>query len=86
MFLRRIDQIDLTQRLQTHLMPILWVDEGINLDATSIAMLNDQMFVYIYAADVVSFSLMIGGSLLLVVLVCWFVYQRQRANKVYAFN
>lgn len=86
MFVRRIDQIDLTQKLQTHLLPILWVDEGINLNGQSIQMLNDQLFVYLYIADVLTFSMMIGGAVLLAVLLVWFLYQRQRANKVYAFK
>lgn len=30
MFLKRINQIDITEKLKTTLMPILWVDEVIN--------------------------------------------------------
>lgn len=86
MFVRRIDHIDLTQKLQTHLLPILWVDEGINLNDQSIEMLNNQLFNKIYIVDVLTFTMMIGGGIMLGVLLVWFMYQRQRVNKVFAFK
>lgn len=67
MFLRRIDAIKLTDRLQPTLFPVIWIDEGIALNEDMVKLIDDSLMKVLSLLDVVQWVL-IGVGLLLTVL------------------
>ncbi|XP_063972370.1 sensory neuron membrane protein 2-like [Diachasmimorpha longicaudata] len=79
-FLRPVDKVSLTSRLNTTLMPILWFDEGIDLPDELIDQLNRELLDNLRLINVVCWSLFaLGGAMGIVIVIAFFF--RLRGNK-----
>ncbi|XP_055621367.1 sensory neuron membrane protein 2 isoform X2 [Toxorhynchites rutilus septentrionalis] len=77
MFLRRIDSIRLTDRLQTTLFPVLWIDEGIALNDDMVKLIDDSLMKVLSLLDIIQWCMIVIGLLLAIVLpVVYFVKRK----------
>lgn len=77
--LRAIDRLTLTAQLSESVVPILWVDEGIELNDEMIQMLNDELFSVLLILDVVTWVLIgLGIAAILGCLIWYFVARRNQ--------
>lgn len=61
MFLKSINKITLTENLTTVLMPTIWVDEGIQLNAESVQLLKSKLLNSLNILNIVKWSLLCAG-------------------------
>lgn len=78
MFLRKIDQIEITKNLRTVLMPILWVDEGIALDENMVELLNSSLIRVLLYLNIIVYGLIVIGFTIFLVLIIWYYYGRRK--------
>lgn len=64
MFLRKIDRISLTENLRTSLMPVLWVEEGIELNDEMVNLIKGDLVNVLLLLDIVQWGLVGFGSVL----------------------
>nr|QGW45473.1 sensory neuron membrane protein 2 [Bradysia odoriphaga] len=86
MFVRKVDKIDFTKNLKTVLMPIVWVEEGTQLNDKMIKLLNDKMFTPLLIANILIYAAI--GSGLTIFFVCliqlWTRPSRRNVDKIVA--
>uniref|UniRef100_A0A182FCD0 Sensory neuron membrane protein 2 n=2 Tax=Anopheles albimanus TaxID=7167 RepID=A0A182FCD0_ANOAL len=80
MFLRRIDAIKLTDRLQPTLFPVIWIDEGIALNEDMVKLIDDSLMKVLSLLDIVQWVLIGVGLLLATVLPIVFFVKRCRGD------
>lgn len=78
MFLRKIDQIEITKNLRTVLMPILWVDEGIELDENMVELLNSSLIRVLLYLNIIVYGLIVIGFTMFLVFIIWYYYGRRK--------
>ncbi|XP_021695540.1 sensory neuron membrane protein 2 isoform X1 [Aedes aegypti] len=83
MFLRRIDSIRLTDRLQTTLFPVLWIEEGIALNEDMVKLIDDSLMKVLTLLDIVQW-VMIGSGLLLAIImpIVYFIKRRPSSGSI----
>uniref|UniRef100_A0A4Y0BLJ9 Sensory neuron membrane protein 2 n=1 Tax=Anopheles funestus TaxID=62324 RepID=A0A4Y0BLJ9_ANOFN len=80
MFLRRIDAIKLTDRLQPTLFPVIWIDEGIALNEDMVKLIDDSLMKVLSLLDIVQWALIAVGLLLAVLMPIVYFVKRCRGN------
>jgi len=82
MYLRRVSQITLTDHFVVpRLVPVLWVDEGIELNDDMIGMMNDQLFNVLLLIDILQWTFVGIGAALVIGMLIWFFIALSRKNK-----
>ncbi|XP_055909082.1 sensory neuron membrane protein 2 isoform X1 [Eupeodes corollae] len=61
MFLKSINKITLTENLTTVLMPAIWVDEGVQLNAESVQLLKSKLLNSLKILNIVHWSILCAG-------------------------
>ncbi|XP_055846378.1 sensory neuron membrane protein 2 isoform X1 [Episyrphus balteatus] len=61
MFLKSINRITLTENLTTVLMPAIWVDEGIQLNAESVQLLKSKLLNSLNILNIIHWSMLCAG-------------------------
>ncbi|XP_065087461.1 sensory neuron membrane protein 2 isoform X2 [Ochlerotatus camptorhynchus] len=79
MFLRRIDSIRLTDRLQTTLFPVLWIEEGIALNEDMVKLIDDSLMKILTLLDIVQW-VMIGSGLVLAIIMPIVYFTKRRPS------
>lgn len=82
MFIKKVNQIDVTQKLQTVLMPILWLDEGIELNDEMQSMIKDRLLIVLLVLKIIYYALMAGGAVVFIVCSTWYLIRRQSSTKI----
>ncbi|XP_053689569.1 sensory neuron membrane protein 2 isoform X2 [Sabethes cyaneus] len=81
MFLRRIDSIRLTDRLQTTLFPVLWIEEGISLNEDMVKLIDDSLMKILTLLDIIQWSMIGAGLLLAIVMpIVYFAKRKPRST------
>lgn len=78
MFLKKIDNIEITKNLRTVLMPILWVDEGIELDEEMVELLNSSLIRVLLYLNIIVYGLIVIGFTIFLVLIIWYYYGKRK--------
>ncbi|XP_055531057.1 sensory neuron membrane protein 2 isoform X1 [Wyeomyia smithii] len=80
MFLRRIDSIRLTDRLQTTLFPVLWIEEGIALNDDMVKLIDDSLMKILTLLDIIQWSMIGVGLVLAIVMPIVYFAKRKPAT------
>ena len=72
MFLRKIDRITVTENLRTTLFPVLWVEEGIELNDDMVNLIKGDLVNVLILLDFVQWTLIGFGSALAVGMFSYF--------------
>lgn len=83
MFLRKIDQIEITKNLRTVLMPILWIDEGIELDENMVELLNSSLIRILMYLNIIVYGMIVIGFTIFLTLITWYYYDRRENAKIH---
>lgn len=78
MFLRKVDSITLTKNLRTTLFPIVWVDEGIELNDQMVDMVNNKLINILFILDTVQWGSVGLGAALLIGCSAWFFINKNK--------
>lgn len=76
MFIKKVNQIDVTEKLPTVLMPILWIDEGIELNEELQKMIKNRLIIMLLLLKSVHYTLLVGGTLVFIVFSIWYLIRR----------
>lgn len=85
MFIKKVNQIDVTQKLPTALLPILWIDEGIELNEELQKMIKNRLLIILLLLKIVHYTLVAGGILVFIVFSIWYLirrHQQQSSTKI----
>ncbi|XP_055324872.1 sensory neuron membrane protein 2 [Sitodiplosis mosellana] len=82
MFIKKINQIDVTEQLQTCLLPIVWVEEGVELNDAMQSLLKWKLIYILIALDLLYYSMIFGGFLTFAGCSIWYLVRRNQENKV----
>lgn len=80
MFLRKVDSIALTKNLKTTLFPIVWVDEGIELNDKMVDMVNSGLINVLFYLEMVQWGSVGIGLVLIVACSAWFVMKHKKVR------
>lgn len=81
MFLKRINQITLTDNFRTpRLFPVLWVDEGLELNDEMTALIKGDLINVILTVNIVQWTCVGIGIALIVGMTAWYIVKRRRAG------
>lgn len=78
MFVRKVDSIALTKNLRTTLFPIVWVDEGIELNDKMVQMINHELINVLFYLDLFQWISIGFGTVLLLSSLVWFILKRKK--------
>lgn len=82
MFLKKIDYITMTNNFKTpRLFPVLWVDEGIELNDEMAGLIKKDLINTLLILDIVQWTLVGIGAALIVGMLIWFFLARKRMSK-----
>ena len=82
MFLRKVDNIRLTDRLQTTLFPVIWVEESVELNEENVQLLYSMLINVLTLLDIVQWSLIGIGLILMVTMFSLYLYRMKKAKTV----
>lgn len=77
MFLRKVDSIALTKNLRTTLFPIVWVDEGIELNDKMVQMINSELINVLFYLDLFQWIAVGLGTIIMLISLLWFILKRK---------
>lgn len=80
MFLRKVDSIALTKRLRTTLFPIVWVDEGIELNDKMVQMINSELINVLFYLDLFQWAAIGLGTVIMLVSLLWFIVKKKKVR------
>lgn len=80
MFIKKVNQIDVTEKLPTVLMPILWIDEGIELNDELQKMIKNRLIIILLILKIVHYTLVVGGTLVFIVFSIWYLIRRHSSS------
>lgn len=80
MFIKKVNQIDVTQKLPTALLPILWIDEGIELNDELQRMIKNRLLIILLLLKIVHYGLVAGGVLVFLVFSTWYLIRRHHRS------
>lgn len=78
MFIKKVNQIDVTEKLPTVLLPILWLDEGIELNEELQKMIKNRLLIILLLLNIVHYTLLVGGVLVFLVFSTWYLIRRHQ--------
>ncbi|XP_063697409.1 sensory neuron membrane protein 2 isoform X2 [Culicoides brevitarsis] len=78
MFLRKVDSISLTKNLKTTLFPVVWIDEGIELNDEMVNLVNKSLINVLFYLDLVQWGSVVIGCLLGVSCTVWFLIKKKK--------
>ncbi|XP_070499103.1 sensory neuron membrane protein 2 isoform X1 [Chironomus tepperi] len=82
MFLKKIDYITMTSNFKTpRLFPVLWVDEGIELNDEMAGLIKKDLINTLLILDIVQWTLVGVGAALIVGMLIWYVLARKKMSK-----
>lgn len=82
MFIKPINQIEVTEKLKTVLMPILWIDEGIELNEEMQNMIKNRLLIILLVLRIIYSGMIVGGILLFIVFSTWYLIRRNSSTKI----
>lgn len=77
MFLRKVDSIALTKNLKTTLFPVVWIDEGIELNEQMVDLVNSSLINILFYLDIVKWGMVALGLALMVGGTAWFFIRKK---------
>lgn len=81
MFLKRINQITLTDNFRTpRLFPVLWIDEGLELNDEMTGLIKRDLVNVILIVNIVQWTCVGIGAALIVGMTAWFIVKRRRSG------
>lgn len=80
MFLRKVDSIALTKNLKTTLFPIVWVDEGIELNEQMVELVNSSLINVLFYLEMVQWGSVGIGLVMLVGCSAWFFIKKKKVR------
>lgn len=81
MFIRKIDDMRNYENYKTALLPIFWIDEGIELNDDMVDLLNTNLFNLVNAVYIAVWVVIGVGIALFVGLTVFYFYRRRRASQ-----
>ncbi|XP_022913485.2 sensory neuron membrane protein 2-like [Onthophagus taurus] len=78
MILRPIKGIDMTQTLTPAMVPLIWIDEGVELTDDLIDELDEKYLSKLVLVDAVTWTLIAVGIVLFLVFGCWFIFKKKK--------
>ncbi|XP_031619587.1 sensory neuron membrane protein 2 [Contarinia nasturtii] len=82
MFLKKINSIDVTEKLKTYLFPIVWIEEGLELNEDMQSLVHWKLTYILLLLDVVHYTMLIGGILIFTTCSIWYLIRRNQENKI----
>lgn len=82
MFIKKVNQVDVTEKLLTALMPILWIDEGIELNEELQKMIKNRLIIILLILKIVHYTLLVGGTLVFIVFSTWYLIRQHSSTKI----
>lgn len=80
MFIKKVNQIDVTQKLPTVLLPILWIDEGIELNDELQKMIKNRLLIILLLLKIAHYTMVVGGILVFLVFSTWYLIRRHQRS------
>lgn len=80
MFIKKVNQIDVTQKLPTVLMPILWLDEGVELNDEMQALVKNRLIIILLVLKIIHYGMMAGGAVVFLIFSTWYLIRRHLAS------
>lgn len=80
MFLRKVDSIALTKNLKTTLFPIVWIDEGIELNDKMVDLVNSSLINILFYLDLFQWGSVGTGLVMLVGCTAWFFIKKKKVR------
>lgn len=80
MFLRPITGVGITDKINTALVPIVWIDEGIQLNEKLVSMIRTTLIDQLQMVDIVHWTLFAGGLAIFLVFITWYVCTRNNGK------
>uniref|UniRef100_A0A336LPC4 lysozyme n=1 Tax=Culicoides sonorensis TaxID=179676 RepID=A0A336LPC4_CULSO len=80
MFLRKVDSIALTKNLRTTLFPIVWVDEGIELNDKMVDLVNSSLINVLFYLDLFQWGSVGIGIVMLIGCTAWFFIKKKKVR------
>lgn len=80
MFLRPITGVAITDNIKTALVPIVWIDEGIQLNDELVSMIRTTLIDQLQMVDIIHWSLFGGGLAIILVFITWYFCTRNNGK------
>ncbi|XP_067646318.1 sensory neuron membrane protein 2 isoform X2 [Eurosta solidaginis] len=78
MFLKSINQIQITENLPTVLMPAVWVEEGIQLNSEMVAFFKKKLINSLRTLDIIHWASLCGGIGVASICLIYYILQRRK--------